>query len=334
MTVRDRIVLDAAGGGIGGAARWAVELDGFLARGEAPVEVLGRRRRLTPAWLLRRERRAAGARIAVAANNVSFALGAAERRVVLRNALHFLYPSEQHLLAAVPPGFRAQIPVVRRLLARADTIVAPSSAMAGRVAHALPAVRHRLVVRPHPVTPVGGRSPAAVPFVLVPVLPAGYKNLLPQLAALLAALDRRREPTGVRVTVRAADLPGRLAAHPRLTPVGTLPHAALAALWQHATAAFFPSTVEAFGYPLAEARAYGVPVLSPDTPQAHEIAGPALLPYRPGDPDSLAAALDRLREPVPAEPHPFDRDSYFRWLFALPPAHPRPQAEECHDLAS
>lgn len=326
------VVLDVAGGGIGGAARWADELDGFLAgRAADGVTVLGRGRRLTPGWLLRRERHATGARIAVAANNASFSVGGAARRVVLRNALHFLRPDEEHLLAAMPLSFRAQIPVVRRLLGRADLIVVPSAAMAQRVGDRVPAVADRIVVRGHPVTPVGPRLPTATPFILVPVLPAPYKNLVSQVVALVEALDRRKRAIEVRVTARRGDLPGGLDRHPRVMTLGIRPHHALGGLWQRATAAFFPSAfpspVEAFGYPLAEARVYGLPVIAPDTAQARQLAGAALLPYRPGDVDSLIAAIDRLDDPagcptIAAEPGAFDRDSYFRWLLGLP-ARPR-----------
>jgi glycosyltransferase involved in cell wall biosynthesis len=310
------VVLDVAGGGVGGAARWAAELDGFLAGREAPpVAVVGRHRQLTAGWLARRERYAAGARIAVAANNVPFVLCGGERRVVLRNALHFLHTSEEHLLAGMSRSFRGQIPVVRRLLTRAGTVVVPSSAMAERVTGRVPAVRDRLVVRPHPVTPAGPRSTTVDPFILVPVLPAPYKNLRPQLAALLSALDRTGQPMEVRVTARPADLPPALAGNPRLRALGTVPHGTLAGLWLRAIAAFFPSTVEAFGYPLAEARVYGVPALAPDGPQAREIAGAALVPYRPDEEGSLVAAVRELGAVrVTAEPHAFDRDAYFGWL--------------------
>jgi glycosyltransferase involved in cell wall biosynthesis len=327
--------LDIAGGGIGGAARWTAELDGFLAAaGGAPVTVVGRHRPLTAGWLVRRERHAIGVGLAVAANNIPFVVGGGERRVVLRNAMHFLHPSEELLLGNMSRSFRAQIPVVRALLARADVVVAPSSTMAGRVRDRVPAVRDRIVVRPHPVTPVGLRRPAHEPFVLVPVLPAPYKNLVPQLAALLAALDRAGQPTEVRLTAEASDLPDSLARHPRLRLLGTVPHHALAGMWQCATAAFFPSMVEAFGYPLAEARVYGVPVLAPDSGQARELAGPVLLPYRPGDHASLASAVERIHEPVPAQPDAFDRDDYFRWLLGLPAGRQLAHVGESHDTAA
>lgn len=326
----DRVIVDIAGAGMGGAARWAGELAGFPA---PSVTVVGRHHRLTAGWLARRERYAAGARIAVAANNVSFAFGGDQRRVVLRNALHFLHPAEERLLAGMPRSLRLQIPVVRRLLARADTIVVPTSIMAGRVAARVPAARDRIEVRAHPVTPIGPRA-AVDRFILVPVLPAPYKNLVPQLASLLAALDRAGSPLEVRVTAVAADLPHTLRRHPRLVLLGGVPHATLAPMWLRATAAFFPCTLEAFGYPLAEARVYGVPVLSPDSPQAREVAGTALLPYRPGDLSSLADAVRRLDHPVPAEPHAYDRDTYFRWLFGLPTKTTLTPAWEGHGIAS
>jgi glycosyltransferase involved in cell wall biosynthesis len=313
----DQVVLDAAGGVVGGAARWTAELDGFLAASAAPVTVIGRRRALSPTWLLRRERAALRARVAVASNNVSFAC-AAHRRVLLRNALHFLYPAEVHLLARMPRSFHAQIPVVRQLLRRAEMIVVPTSAMADRVCHHVPSARARIAVRAHPVTPVGPRQPADKRFILAPVLPAPYKNLVPELAALLSAVDRVGRPIGVSVTARPGDLPAHLTRHPRLTTLGVLPHAQLARLWRSATAVFFPGSVEAFGYPLAEARAGGLPVLSPDTAQAREVAGHALLPYRSGDRDSLAAAVARLDDPVAPDLRAFDRDAYFRWLLDLP----------------
>src|SRR6185503_7415162 len=118
-------------------------------------------------------------------------------------------------------------------------------------------------------------------------------------------------------------LPADLAAHPRITAVGILPHGQLAGLWRTAWATFFPSSVESFGYPLAEARAYGVPVLAPDTAQAREIAGPALRAYDPARPSSLCAALSDAAAPLDADPGPFDRDSYFRWLLPQGDAQPR-----------
>jgi glycosyltransferase involved in cell wall biosynthesis len=312
------IVIDAAGGDIGGAARWREEMDAYLAARPVPVRVVGRGRRLTAPWLLAREGLTRGARMVFAPNNVSFAVSGAQRRVLVANALHFLYESEEGLLTRMPVTFAAQIPVVRALLRRADVIVVPCAAMAERVVHHVPGVRGRLLVHHHPVTAVGPRRPAEAGFILVPVVPAPYKDLGAQVRGLLEA-SGRRSAHDVVLTCDAADLPRDLAAHPRIRTIGIVPHRQLAELWRSAMAAFFPSSLEAFGYPLAEARAYGVPIIAPDSAQAREIAGRALLPYRPGQPASLIEAVRRTGELVLPEPDAFDRDAYFDRLFGDDP---------------
>ena len=280
------------------------------------MQVIGRGRRLTAGWLVQRERLAAGADLAVAPNNAAFAFAGARRVVIAVNALHYLYPSEEHLLGAFSLTWRAQIPVVRARVRRADLVVVPCNDMADRVAHHVESVASRLAVRPHPVTRVAvdrPTEPANPPLILVPVVPGPHKNLIPHLRLLVEAARRIGYPAEIRVTARPDQLPGDLRG--QVTPIGVMAFARLAVLWSAASAVFFPSTLEAFGYPLAEARAYGVPVLAPGTRQAAEIAGGALRPYRPDRLDSLVDALLSTAEPVVADPEPFDRDAYFRWLF-------------------
>ena len=158
--------------------------------------------------------------------------------------------------------------------------------------------------------------PAETPFVLVPVVPGPYKNLVSQLRLLLSTAERLKHPARIHVTAKASDLPADLATHPRLTAIGPVPPSKLSGAWRSAAAAFYPSTLESFGYPLAEARVYGVPVIAPDTPQAREIAGRALIPYAPGDSSSIADAVHRIGEDVPPEPLAFDSTTYFDWLLA------------------
>lgn len=314
------VVVDVAGGNGGGAARWRAELDAHVSDNPLLVSLIGNGERLTPRWLIKRERMARSADIVVAPNNVSFALSGGERRVLLRNALHFLYRSEEHLLDSMPRAFRAQIPVVRGLLGRAQVIVVPCAAMADRVVHHVPTTAARLVVRPHPVTPAGPRMPGDRPIILVPVVPGPYKNLFAHLRLLVAAADTLRHPARVLVTADSCDLPPDLAANARVSAIGIVPHRKLQAFWQSAYAAFYPSTVESFGYPLAEARSYGVPVLAPQSAQAQEIAGPALRGYDPTDPPTLVDALAAADIPVSADATPFDRRAYFDWLLGELPA--------------
>lgn len=309
------VVIDLAGGEVGGAARWRRELDGHLAAHGGGVRAIGREQHLTPGWLVRRELVARGADRVVASNNASFAVAGTHRVVLLRNALHFLYDSELSLLDRMPRSWRAQIPVIRSLAGRADEVVVPCTAMAERVVRHVPAVADRVVVRPHPISSVGARQPAQAPAILVPVVPLPYKNLIPQLRSLLAAMDRTGSEVAIRVTARPGDLPPDLESDARVVRIGVVPHAELAAEWRTATAVFFPSELESFGYPLAEARAYGVPVIAADTAQNREVAGGALRPYLPATGAGLDEALERLGEGVEPDAVTFDPVAYFRWLF-------------------
>jgi len=320
------VLVDIAGAHMGGAARYAAELRGYLARSGRPgVRVVGTGHSVGPAWLLCRE--GAGYRAArrVAANNVSFTGPGGERWVLLRNALHFLTGDEAaRLHPALRASMRRQGSVVRLAARRADVLVVPCTAMAERVTRLIPRVARRIVVRPHPVSvsvlPRGEAPAGCDPAILCPVLFAPYKDMAGRLAGLLAALaDYGDEAVRVRVTARPADLPPALADDPRLEFLGAQDPAALGPEWAHCRAVYFPTGLESFGYPLAEARAAGRPVIAQGTAQNREIAGPALCAFDPADPDSLRHAVKTaLTAEVAPDPGPFDPDTYFGWLLGSP----------------
>ena len=107
-----------------------------------------------------------------------------------------------------------------------------------------------------------------------------------------------------------------IASHPRTRLAGRLPHAELRTRGQ---AVYFPTDLESFGYPLAEARVSGQPVIACDTEQNREIAGPALCGCVPGDSGSLRHAVARaLTTDVAPDPAPFDPDRYFSWVLGEP----------------
>lgn len=314
-------LLDVAGASKGGAARFLHELDAWLqrdaARGES-VRIIGRDRRLTPAWLLQREVTALGTVRRVALNNASFLAHGGERVVLLRNALHFASKTELDALGFVPSReLRAQIPVIRILAHRADRVVVPCTAMADRVAAHAPGLRKRIVVRGHPVsTPEwSSQEPEGRDTILVPIVPAPYKNLEQHVSALLEAaqgLDLR-----VVVTATPDQLP-RLAARDRVEFVGLLSTGQLQPYWEHARAIYYPTGLESFGYPLAEARVGGRWIIARNTDQNMEIAGPALAPYSVGDTESLRTAVQStLSEDPQPDPEPNDPDSYFHWLIGV-----------------
>jgi hypothetical protein len=314
------VVVDAAGARMGGAARYLDELRCYLERSRrGGVLVIGAGRGVGPGWLVRRE--AGGgvlrARRRVALNNVGFCGPGGERWTLLGNALHFLSAGEEAELA---PGLRARVrrqaAIVRLAARRSDVLVVPSTAMAGRVTRAMPGLSSRVVVRPHPVSACPAPVPAAEPAIACPVLFAPYKHMPQRLRELLTALDACADPQ-VRVWVTAghAEVPADLAACPRVDLLGRRGPGESSALVARARAVYFPSGLESFGYPLAEARASGRPVIARDTAQNREIAGPALCGYTPADPASLEAAVKTAltTHPTP-DPAPFNPDTYFDWL--------------------
>lgn len=312
------VTIDIAGGKVGGAARYSTEFLGYLRRsGRDDLKVIGMRRRLTPAWLAAREVAAARRGRRVALNNVGFFAPGGERRTLLAQPLHFLTAVE---MAAQVPAIRSamsrQIPVVYRAARQSDVLIAPCTAMAERITSALPDVAGRVVVRMHPVSANPLQRHPGGSGILCPVLFTPYKHMPERLAEWVAAIDRDLDDSvHMIVTASPRDVPQNLAASPRLHFVGRLSHEELTRFWARSQAVYFPSDLESFGFPLAEARAVGKPVIAQDTPQNREIAGPALRGYTAGDPDSLLRATETaLAAQVAPDPEPFDPDRYFNWL--------------------
>ena len=316
------VTVDAAGAHIGGAARYLDELRGYLARTERDdVEIIGSRRRVGPGWLLRRElsSRMWGRRVAL--NNVGFVTPGGQRWTLLRNILHFLTEGEEARLdAALRAKARRDAVVVHLAARRSDVIVAPSTAMAERIATIKPELCSRVVVRPHPVSvPLIPRLPGG-PIILCPVLFSSYKQMAQRLTELLAVVGDLEDPSiRVQVTAHAVEVPAAIACHPQVELVGHLPHSELRDLQARSRAIYFPTDLESFGYPLAEARVSGQPVIARDMTRNREIAGPALCGYTLGDLDSLRQAVEvALTAEIAPDPGPFDPDRYFGWLLGQP----------------
>ena len=257
----------------------------------------------------------------MALNNVGFVTPGGQRWTLLRNPLHFLTEDEQ---ARLDPAQRASVrrnaAVVHLAARRSDVIVAPSTAMTERIVTIRPDLSSRVVVRPHPVSvPSTPRLPGD-PVILCPVLFAPQKQMPQRLAELLTAVDDLADPSvRVQVTAHAAEVPAAIACHPQVELVGRLPHSELRDMQARSRAIYFPTDLESFGYPLAEARVSGQPVIARDIALNREIAGPALCRYTLGDPDSLRHAVEvALTADVAPDPGPFDPDRYFGWLLGLP----------------
>lgn len=312
------VCVDVAGATTGGAARFRGELVAYLARHPAAhPRVIGTGQRLSPTWLARREA-LAGSSARLATNNISF-VGPVRKTVLLRNALHFLYPQEEARLGGVVRAMSTQTRIVRAVCRRADVVVTPTLEMADRVIARVPGVADRIVVRAHPLTfRPSGRDVGAPngPFVLYPSLPAAHKDAAAHVRRLERSLRRLQRDDRVVVTYRASELPPDLQSNERLVAVGPIPSDAMADWYAAATMIYFPSSVESFGYPLAEGRAAGRPVIAADTAQNAQVAGAAMCGFSlDADDDSLDGALGRADTlDLLPDPGAFDPDAYFGWL--------------------
>jgi glycosyltransferase involved in cell wall biosynthesis len=312
------VFVDAAGGVIGGGARFRVELYRYLDRTEREdVKLIGVNRQIDPTWLLRREVAGPIRGRRVALNNVSFVSPGGEKWTRLGNPLDFLTDGEW---AKLDPSLRAatrrRAPVVRLAARRSDVIVTPSAAMGERVAHIMPSLRNRIVPRLNPVSADSIPKAQREPVILCPVLFSPYKPMITRLTDWIEAIDEHIDPT-VRMLVTAdqTEVPASLAHHPRIELVGQLSHDELRMLWARSRAIYFPTDIESFGFPLAEARVNGQPIIARDTAINREVGGRALCGFTVGDTDSLRVATEvALTADITPDPGPFEPDAYFDWL--------------------
>jgi glycosyltransferase involved in cell wall biosynthesis len=88
---------------------------------------------------------------------------------------------------------------------------------------------------------------------------------------------------------------GRLASRPQgVRYLGYVPEDELPGLTAGATAFLYPSLYEGFGFPVAQAMAAGVPVITSNTSCLPEIAGDGALFVDPRSPAEIQAALEKL----------------------------------------
>lgn len=192
--------------------------------------------------------------------------------------------------------------------------------MAERVTRFVPQLERRLVVRPHPVRVTDeslSRGTASPPVILIPILPAPYKRLDWHVRRLHEALAEVGTPNSVIAVTASPDEMPAVSALSGIRFLGRLSAADLSGHWASARAVYFPTGLESFGYPLAEARVRGIPIIAQDSAQNREIAGAALNAFDPRFEESLQAAVSgALADRPEPDPTPFDPDRYFDWLFA------------------
>lgn len=161
------------------------------------------------------------------------------------------------------------------------------------------------VYRP-PGDPTQGREVAArlalrSPYLLHVGSLEPRKNLAGVIAAFeVLSADLRRDLKLVVVSSggwREREVRARLDAMVRAERAlvfGGLTAYELAAIYSGAEALVYPSLVEGFGLPVAEAMACGTPVVTSDRSSLKEISGNAAVLVDPDDPSAIAAGVERI----------------------------------------
>lgn len=202
-------------------------------------------------------------------------------------------------LLAVPGAWRRNVRAawLRIWWPKVRSFVAPSRTLAEALQEIAPrvpctAIPHGVDIEPAP------RVLEAEPTLLYVGHPYPYKNL----AVLVEALHRLPDAVRLQWTLDLADkrtepLQRRaraLAVEDRISWLGELDRDAVRRAYARSHVFVYPSDIESFGLPLAEALRCGVPVVTSDRRWAREVCGSTALYCDPHDPDQLAAAVARL----------------------------------------
>ena len=257
----------------------------------------------------------------------------ARQVLLLRIALYF---SRIYLGTFLPRHslkFRSSF-ALRRWLCRqsarwADVVMTPTQAMMDEVCAyvAVPApkrlVNHYGVAQPRAADKVhiGRHEKHGMVRLLYISLYAEHKNLQILLKAL-PLLNRGAGPGFVLTTTVSPEWHQAqwtvtykqdlaLARDPEIRRwvnfVGPLGSQGISELYEHSDVFIFPALTESFGHPMAEAMAYGVPIVAADTPVNREICGEAAVYFSPLVSCALAEAIhsvaldDALRERLTRE---------------------------------
>jgi glycosyltransferase involved in cell wall biosynthesis len=219
-------------------------------------------------------------------------------------------------------GERFRYWIGRRLLGRADLVLAVSNATAEDAVRLRVASRQRIRVIPEAADPVFSPRDGAAHRV-------GKRwGLEGRYLLFVGALDARKDPAALLRAWAAArathpDLqlviagdPGRQAP-PRMPgtfQLGRVADDALADLYSAAACLVFPSRYEGFGLPCLEAMACGCPVAAFRNSSVPEVVNDAGMLVEDGDGEALGrAAAEIIRQPERWKRAGFERSKLFSW---------------------
>ncbi|HZT69956.1 MAG TPA: glycosyltransferase family 1 protein [Terriglobia bacterium] len=240
--------------------------------------------------------------------------------LLISNALYFSRIYREMFLARHSLRFRLAFAMRRRLacwsVKAADVVMTPTRALLNDLRRSVKVQQSN--VNPFGVAPVekcirvssdmprpSARAESRTIRLLYISLYSEHKNLGTLLKAL-AILNHDGGPIFKLTTTANPAWPGakwtvthaedlELARQPGIAEyidfLGPLRHVELGRLYRDADIFVFPSLAESFGFPMAEAMSYGLPILAADTPVNREVCGDAAFYFRPLDPEHLASQL-------------------------------------------
>lgn len=220
------------------------------------------------------------------------------------NTIHDLSPYANPRF--FPAGKRAYkealIPMAAR---RSSAIITVSEFSRRTLLERFPFLEDRLFAIHHGVDldPANGveRSGATPPFILFVGGLESRKNLVPLIEAFRVLRERRRIPhrlvlagnrgygtEQILSVIQASGISDAIELR------GYVSRGALLDLYRSASLLVFPSVYEGFGFPVLEAMALGVPVVSSRATALPEVGGDAAVYFDPYSMEDMAAAIERV----------------------------------------
>lgn len=214
------------------------------------------------------------------------------------------------------PGFQRKFSrLLRECLDRADRVLVLSEYTAAQVMKHCGVERGRIRVVPGGVDPPAERlTPEACrrererhvgqgnEMLLTVGVLDNRKNVLNALRALELLPERYRlvlAGGNGYGSERVHDYIRKRRLENRVKCLGYVPRCTLLALYQSASALLFPSLEEGFGFPMLEAMAHGLPVVTSRTSALPEVGGDAGMYADPLDPADIAAKVTAAVEDAP-----------------------------------
>lgn len=219
-------------------------------------------------------------------------------------------------------GERFRFWLGKRLLKRADSVLAVSQATAGDATKYAGVDQRRIKVVPEAADPVFEPRPGAADRV------RERWRLEPGYLLFAGALDARKDPAGLlrawavarearpELRLAIAGAPGRQAppAMPGAAMLGQVDRLELADLYNAAGCLVFPSRYEGFGLPCLEAMACGCPVAAYRNSSLPEVVDDAGELVADGDAGALGRAAAALcADPEPSRRAGLERAKEFSW---------------------